>query len=338
MDIHQGNKNLVLCFQQEIERCGEKGPCSTGLEKALEKYTAPGYLWHGTYPFEERQGSAAADIFWRPLLNSWSHLQRRQDVLMAGASVTQGGNWVMSMGNFIGMFRKPWLGIPPTGRLAFLRYCEFHRIEEGRVAETYCFTDVIGVMKQAGVDPLPGQTGAEIMVPGPRTNDGIINISQDPEESKKTLELIERMAEDLGAHPQVNMDPVKLGETWHENMLWYGPSGIGTTMSIDGFKRQHQMPFRKSLYSHRARKLHKARFTEGVYGTWVGWPSLSLKMTSGGFLGLPATDKDLEMRVVDVYRRENDKIAENWVFIDLPHILKQQDLDIFERMEQLLQK
>ena len=25
------------------------------------------------------------------------------------------------------------------------------------------------------------------------------------------------------------------------------------------------------------------------------------------------------MRVVDIYRREGDKLAENWIFIDIPH-------------------
>jgi hypothetical protein len=41
------------------------------------------------------------------------------------------------------------------------------------------------------------------------------------------------------------------------------------------------------------------------------------------------------MRVVDVYRREGDKLAENWALIDLPYWLKQQDLDILERNREL---
>ena len=49
------------------------------------------------------------------------------------------------------------------------------------------------------------------------------------------------------------------------------------------------------------------------------------------FLGLPASDQACDMRVVDIYRREGEKLAENWVFIDLPWWLKQQGLDILER-------
>jgi hypothetical protein len=40
--------------------------------------------------------------------------------------------------------------------------------------------------------------------------------------------------------------------------------------------------------------------------------------------------------VVDVYRRDGDKLAENWVIIDLPHWLNMQGLDVLARMRQLL--
>jgi hypothetical protein len=43
-----------------------------------------------------------------------------------------------------------------------------------------------------------------------------------------------------------------------------------------------------------------------------------------------------DMRVVDVYRRDGDKLAENWVIIDLPHWLAMQGLDVLARMRQLL--
>ena len=54
----------------------------------------------------------------------------------------------------------------------------------------------------------------------------------------------------------------------------------------------------------------------------MGWPSLSLKVVGGGYMGLPATGADIDMRVVDIYRRDGDKLAENWVFIDTPYVLE----------------
>ncbi len=55
-------------------------------------------------------------------------------------------------------------------------------------------------------------------------------------------------------------------------------------------------------------------------------------------MGLPATGANIDMRVVDIYRRDGDKLAENWVFIDTPYVLKQQGLDIFERMQELVHR
>ena len=40
-------------------------------------------------------------------------------------------------------------------------------------------------------------------------------------------------------HPQA--------EFWHDKMIWYGPSGIGTARSLEGFVDNHQLPFRKTF-------------------------------------------------------------------------------------------
>ena len=48
-------------------------------------------------------------------------------------------------------------------------------------------------------------------------------------------------------------------------------------------------------------------------------------------MGMPASDTPGEMRVIDIYRREGDKLAENWVFIDLLHFWKTQGVDILKR-------
>jgi hypothetical protein len=39
-----------------------------------------------------------------------------------------------------------------------------------------------------------------------------------------------------------------------------------------------------------------------------------------------------EMRIVDLYRREGDLLAENWIFIDHLHFLNQLGYDVLGRM------
>ncbi len=50
---------------------------------------------------------------------------------------------------------RAWLGIPPTGKMAFLRYCEFNRVEDGRITETAMYFDIPHLMMQAGLQPFP---------------------------------------------------------------------------------------------------------------------------------------------------------------------------------------
>ncbi len=56
----------------------------------------------------------------------------------------------------------------------------------------------------------------------------------------------------------------------------------------------------------------------------------------GNFLGLPASDRPTEMRVVDIYRRDGEKLSENWIFIDILHFLSLQGMDVLDRMKTIL--
>ena len=53
---------------------------------------------------------------------------------------------------------------------------------------------------------------------------------------------------------------------------------------------------------------------------------------TSGYLGLPGFNKPADMRAVDIYRRDGDRLAENWVFIDMLHFLNMQGLDVLMQM------
>ena len=50
---------------------------------------------------------------------------------------------------------------------------------------------------------------------------------------------------------------------------------------------------------------------------------------------MPATGQLGEFRVIDIYRRSGDKLAKNWVFIDLLHYWKSQGVDILARATEI---
>lgn len=334
----QDAKAVVLDYYDALDAAADDE-----IAGVLHKYTADDCLWRGVHPFGEQVGpDAVADVFWRPLRAAIAPIQRRPDIFLAGRNdpTVEHGDadavWVCQMGHLLGLFDHPWLDIPPTRKMCFVRYAEFHRVDLGKIVETTMFVDVIGVMRQAGHYPLPPQTGASHIAPGPRTHDGLLFEPQNPDDGATTLDLVDRMIETLrlaNDDPDDRMPREVLAETWHDDMIWSGPDGVGSTYTIDRYQQQHQYPFRQHLSGKRFNG-HIARFAEGDYACFFGWANLT-NTADGGFLGLTASGAAADMRVVDVYRREGDKLAENWVFIDLLHWLRMQGLDVLARMRQL---
>jgi hypothetical protein len=301
---------------------------------ALAEHTAADWHWRGMCPFDERRGAAeVAEIFWTPLLAALTSLQRREDIFFAGRNEIDGfeGRWVVSMGHLMGLFDAPWLGIRPTRKLALLRYAEFHRVVEGRIAETAQFVDIPHLMAQAGQSPFGPATAQHLVQPGPRTHDGLQHGNQPREDGTATLALINAMLRDLGTWESGLPLEEELRRTWAEDMLWWGPEGIGATYTIPRYAAQHSGPFR-AAFADRTRAGHLARLAEGHYGGFFGWPNFTARHT-GGFMGLPASDRTAEFRVVDIYRREGDKLAENWVFIDMLHFFRGMGVDVLGRIE-----
>lgn len=331
MTDFSAEKQVIRNIYADLDRskAGQAG-------EVLARYYASNHIWRGYHPFHEQQGAeAVADVFWTPLRGSLKNMQRREDIFMAGANAMDGfaSVWVVSMGHLMGLFDAPWLGIAPTGKMAFLRYCEFNKVEDGKVTETAMYFDIPHLMMQAGLQPFPPQTAAHLVQPGPMTHDGLMFDPQPPEEGEKTLATINAMISDLGQWKSGLSLEDELRRTWAEDMIWWGPAGIGATYTIERYAKQHSGPFRAG-FTDRSKTNHICRLAEGSFGGFFGWPNFTARPT-GGFMGMPATGKAGEFRVIDIYRREGDKLAENWIFIDLLHFWNQQGVDILARMAEV---
>jgi len=330
MSNFQTEKEMIRAFYLGLDQA--EGDDIITLIKAN---TIKDYRWRGFHPFNEIIGAeAVAKQFWSPLKSALAPMQRRLDIFMAGENSLEGdsGVWVASMGHLMGLFDQPWLGIAPTGKIAMLRYAEFHRVLEGKIAETAMYFDIPHLMMQAGLQPFPPQTGAHLVQPGPMTHDGVMLTPQPPEEGKKTLDAINYMVNDIKTWKGGREEPLvdELRRSWNEDMIWWGPAGIGATYTIERYAQQHSGPFRAG-FKDRIFNGHVARIAEGSYGGFFGWPNLTLTPT-GGFMGMPASNTPGDMRVIDLYRRDGNKLTENWIFIDLLHFWLMQGVDILDRM------
>lgn len=334
MNSIQNAKRVVMEYYDDL------GSMSfNGIGQALRRHVSEDYRWRGVHPFSEGLNARQVQLeVYEPLRRAFPERQWRRDIFFAGINDASDDEqiWTCSMGHLMGLFDEPWLDIPPTGKIASLRYAEFHQVVGDKIVQTAVHFDIIGLMEQAGCYPLPQSTGQYFTYPGPGTRDGILTERSEPAETSATMDLLNRMIADLDALNQSGEDrcsPEYLARTWHEDMVWYGPAGIGATMSIPRYQEQHQYPFREGL-TDKVYNGHVARIAEGNFAGFFGWPNLTNR-PAGGFLGLPASQTPGDMRVIDIYRRHGEKLAENWVFIDIPWYLKMLGLDIFERMRAL---
>ncbi len=324
----QSQKKIVLSFYEALENSEVEE-----TSKVISEYCSDEIFWRGFHPFNEINGSQnLASDFWLPFRRSFSKFQRRMDIFLAGTNTIFGneGVWVVSMGHLMGLFDNSWLGIKETKKIAMLRYCEFSKIENGKITEVAMFFDIPHLMIQTGLKPFPFETGISLVQPGPLTHDGLMLNKQEPDVGIKTKEIIENMINDVKTWKSTDRKSLikELRKSWNEDMIWWGPSGIGSTYTVERYADQHAGPFRET-FKDRKFNGHLCRVSEGMYGGFFGWPNLTLTPTKE-YMGINITDKSCEMRVIDMYRREGKKLTENWVFIDFLHFWKMQGIDILE--------
>lgn len=281
------------------------------------------------HPFNEMTRDSYFERFIADLHSSFANLHRSDYIAFGGTF--EGNEWVTSTGYYTGHFHAPFLNIQPTGAMAHLRFGEFHRIENARAVESYIYLDLPELMIAAGQWPIaesPGRDrGFTGYLPGPATQDGLQWTQNDPIQTATSYNMVTAMLQSLATEDEA------WRPYWSDDMLWYGPAAFGSFAGIDNFAG-FQVPFEAAFEgwsggaSNNGMTKHFARFADGNYTCSGGWPSLTGVQT-GRFLGQPATGKRVFMRVCDWWRRDGEKLMENWVFVDIPHVLLQLDVDVF---------
>ena len=69
------------------------------------------------------------------------------------------------------------------------------------------------------------------------THSGLLFDEQDPATSKKTLDTINDMMTDLGNWDNKLTLEEELALSWHKDMIWWGPTGIGSSYTIERWVR-----------------------------------------------------------------------------------------------------
>ncbi len=307
------------------------------LRTALERCYHPNAQWRGAHPFNELSGiDAIEQQFWQPLLRAFPDLERCDSIFVGG--VYEGRHYVAAVGHYVGTFEQAWAGIPATRNAVSLRYGEVHELRQGQIVQSNVLIDVLDVMRQAGHRLQAPSLGVEGFWHGPATGDGIRLHDSAPAQSQRSLALVLAMQKSLGDYDDTQgtgregLLTMPQKEYWHPKMMWYGPCGIGTTRRLEGFVDFHQLPFRTAFPNRRGGN-HYIRIGDGDYAVTGGWPSVYGEHHGDGWLGMAPTGKTIQMRVMDFYRCDGNLIRENWVPIDILHILLQMNVDLLGRLQ-----
>ena len=327
------HKQLISSFFKEME----KGNTSDTKE-ILKNYFHDDVVVNFTRPIEELKGiDVFHDVFWKPIFSSFPDIQNQPYILIGGDY--EGRSYVSCTGNFIGTFKKEWLGIPPTNQPTWLRYTTLFRIENNKIIKAWYFFDLLDVIRQAGFNLFPNK-GIELVPPAPMSRDGVLNYDTDPIEGKITLDLINNMLDGLSDYDGKSVESMAQERFWDtKNMMWYGPSGIGTTRGLKGFQKNHQLPFLKAFPTRgmlpKTEEDQFCQLGDGNYAFDFGFPLMYGTHLGDDWLELSATSKKVTMRVLDFWRRDGNRLIENWVMIDIVDILYQLGIDVFEKLKEL---
>ena len=332
MNTHSEHKHRLAAL-----RCAMYNFSETEVRVELNSISTNDTEFRLGFPFEIMKGpDQFYEKAYKPLLAAWPDLERRDHIVIAGTD-TVGHDWVGCCGSYVGTFHSSWLGIPPSGLTTQMRFHEFYRFVDGRVVETHMLWDIPEVMQQVKAWPLAPALGKEGAVPGPADGSGLNSGVIDARQSLATQTLIMNMVSEMIRHPaQGGPELMRLEKFWHPRMSWYGPSGIGSTGGIQGFRQRHQIPFLNAMPDRGAQRegVEHHFFAENQFAAVTGWPNMSQTLSHGGWLGLAPTGQRITLRSLDFWRVENNLIRENWVLVDLLDVYQQVGIDVFARLRE----
>jgi len=333
------NSRELKQLYKDYQLAGTAVP-SGQLKDSLVKMLAVDAQIKMCHPFGDLCGETG---YWhscvQPLISAMPDLERRDMIVLAGTT-TEGHDWIGAMGNYLGTFLSPFMGIPPTGHLVHMRYHEFFRFEDSKVVEMQVIWDLPELMMQARAWPMAPQLGAFLCTPAPMTGDGLTasDIDSDSSDGQSAMHRVVSMLTDLCKYP-ANPDPavMQLHNHWHPHFNWYGPAGIGTGRGIDGFRHWHQLPFLRAMPDRKLDAMGDLMshwIAEGNYVCETGWPNMRLTLSQHGWMGIAPVDKEVLLRSLDFWRLEYNLIRENWVLVDLLDLYAQVGIDVLDRMRE----
>ena len=302
----------------------------------------PATVWHpdaavdASHPWGRLDRAGIAGL-WSDLRRAMPDMERRDLIALGGPNRDdarfpgeRAPHLVALLSHLQGTFAEPLLGIPSTHGAVTLRVAEAHWLDGGLIRRSWAIVDLLDLMRQAGVWPLPRSYGAEGEWPGPATQDGLRpDPAPGPAPDEAALDTVLEMHAALGRFDGRDLDSMPHDRFWTPEFMYYAGAGIGASRGLAGFRAHHQIPFLRA-FADRRPEGHFVRLSSGPYAVTGG----SVLATHGGeWLGMTATGRAIRVPVMDFYRLDRTgRIAENWLPIDVLGIAAQMGHDLLARV------
>ena len=287
-------------------------------------------------PFNELPGIASwSEFVAAPLLHAiegakWSTAMELRSAPVDGSR--QSATW----GTLNGVFANSWCGLQPTGAEVAVRVGAIVDFLGDSAVRCTVMIDVFDLAEQAGQHLTRRSLGKTGRWPIPRAVGSGVDGS--PDVSATTLAVVKQMQSALHDSARTRDEMIAAAHLayWHDDFVWAGPGGIGSSMGAEGFVDFHQLSFRTAFPDRVGGGLlasagatnttgHFVKFAEGRWAVTGGWPSVTATHSRDGWLGESASGRRITLRVFDFYQVDEGKISMNWVFIDLLDFLAQID-------------
>ena len=154
---------------------------------------------------------------------------------------------------------------------------------------------------------------------GSRPEQAMLSRDTDLGKTEQTRRVIEGMVDGLNDH---RIDDI--GQFFTANFRWMGNYGCGTKYGLREFQDNWQRPF-QAAFSDKV-CVDEARLYMGEWAAAFGRQEAT---HSGEFMGIAPTGKRIEIRYMDFWKVQDDRIVDNWVMVDFPHVLAQLGHDVF---------
>lgn len=225
-------------------------------------------------------------------------------------------------------------GVPPPAEkpIVRIRDLDFYLLEGSRIKINWCLVDVVHLFEQVGYDILPK---APMRTDGygyraPHAMDGLTAPLSFLFSEKDALESERVWKAALEEDYDTPDSDASVSSLWAENLIWYGPGGVGTASSREEYRKNWLAPLRAAF-------LNLTRETDVVIceGPFCGAHFYLWGYHAGTWLGEQATGRRVPIRCGAHAHVVGGRIIEGWMIVDIPRALEAMGVDFYGRARRI---